>query len=399
MMPPCNTAVLPEDHMLQTSDLDYDLPRELIATTPAEPRDSSRLLVVKGSGEGEHAIFRDLPEYLRRGDRLVLNTSKVLPARLLGVRRDTGGKAEALFLEFGPEPGVWVCLVKARRFRDGAVIDLESSKGGPSGHAIELIQRHDEVSGAWLVRVLDAPVESDAAFRSYSMAVLDAAGRVPLPPYIRSARRSEGSEDQVAADMDRYQTVYAEVAGSVAAPTAGLHFTPAVLEELSVRGILRRDVTLHVGAGTFREVETDTIEAHPMHRESCWASPEVLEDLRGARKAGHRVVAVGTTAARTLEASAERSGGWLETDLLITPGYQWKLVDAMVTNFHLPRSTLMAMIAALLPGGVEQLHAVYRRAIEARYRFYSYGDAMLVLPEEPSAMRENSASNRQPADA
>lgn len=368
--------------MLRTRDLEYDLPRELIATTPVEPRDSARLLVVRGSAEPEHAVFRDLPGFLDSGDRLVVNTSRVIPARLQGVRRDTGGKVEGLFLEFGPEPGLWVCMVKARRFRPGAEIGLVDASGEPSVHVIELVERHEDVPGAWLVRLVGEPWESGGAFRAHSMAVLGEVGRVPLPPYIRSARRAGGGEDQTEGDIERYQTVYADpaAAGSVAAPTAGLHFTPGVLGALAERGVVRRDVTLHVGAGTFREVEAEVVEDHPMHRELCHAPGEVMDDLAAARRGERRVIAVGTTAARTVEASAGAGGGWMETDLLITPGYDWRLVNALVTNFHLPRSTLMAMVAALLPGGVEQLQAVYARAIEAEYRFYSYGDAMLVLP-------------------
>jgi S-adenosylmethionine:tRNA ribosyltransferase-isomerase len=368
--------------MLRTRDLEYNLPRELIATTPAEPRDSARLLVVRGSAEPEHAVFADLPGFLAAGDRLVVNTSRVIPARLQGVRTDTGGKAEGLFLEFGPQPGLWVCMVKARRFRVGAEIRLLDASGEPSGHTIELLERHADVPGAWLVRPGGGPWDDAGAFRAHTMAVLGEVGRVPLPPYIRSARRAGGAEDQTPQDPDRYQTVYADAgaAGSVAAPTAGLHFTPSVLGAIADRGVQRRDVTLHVGAGTFREVETDVVEDHPMHREFCHAPEAVMEDLRAARRGGHRVVAVGTTAARTIEACAVVGPGWQETDLLITPGYDWKLVSALVTNFHLPRSTLMAMVAALLPGGVEQLQAAYARAIEHKYRFYSYGDAMLVLP-------------------
>jgi len=368
--------------MLQTRDLEYDLPRELIATTPAEPRDSARLLVVSGTAEPEHAVFRELPQFLDPGDRFVVNTSQVIPARLKGVRRDTGGKVEGLFLEFGPEPGVWVCMVKARRFKPGTGIELLDGSGGRSAHNIELVERHSEIPGAWLVRLAGGSWESDASFRAHSMAVLGEVGRVPLPPYIRSARRDGGGKDQTEGDVERYQTVYADpsAAGSVAAPTAGLHFTPEVLETLTERGVLRRDVTLHVGAGTFREVETDIVEDHPMHRELCHAPAEVMDDLATSKRDGHRIVAVGTTAARTVEANAQSGGGWLETDLLITPGYHWHVVNALITNFHLPRSTLMAMVAALLPGGVEQLQMVYARAIEAEYSFYSYGDAMLVLP-------------------
>ena len=382
MMPGNHGGVLHEDHMLRTRDLDYDLPRELIATTPAEPRDSARLMVIRGESEPEHHVFRELPELLVSGDRLVVNTSRVIPARFLGQRRDTGGKAEGLFLEFGPEPGQWVCMVKARRFKAGAVIDLFDSDNRPSGHAIDLIERLDDVPGAWLIRVVGGAWSDYAAFRDHSMDVLTEVGLVPLPPYIRSARRSGGDEEQNPADPERYQTVYADpsAAGSVAAPTAGLHFTPEVLARLRERGVIRHGVTLHVGAGTFREVETDLVEDHPMHREFCHAEPAMLDDAATARAEGRRVIAVGTTAARTLEASAGTDGGWLETDLLITPGYRWKLVGGMITNFHLPRSTLMAMIAALLPGGVDQLHTAYAAAIEAKYRFYSYGDAMLLLP-------------------
>ena len=377
-----NTDALPEGHMLRTRDLDYDLPRELIATAPAEPRDSARLLVIRGQAEPEHTVFRDLPELLAADDRLVVNTSRVLPARLLGQREDTGGNAEGLFLEFGDEPGQWVCMVKARRFKPGARIGLFGRGNAPSPHAIELVERHPRVPGAWIVRLVGGPWEDEWQFKTLSMAVLGEVGHVPLPPYIRSARRNEGQEDERTEDLERYQTVYADPAeaGSVAAPTAGLHFTPAVLEALASRGVVRRDVTLHVGAGTFREVETELVEDHEMHHELCHAPASVMDDLRAARRGGHRVLAVGTTAARTIEAGAEGPGGWFETNLLITPGYQWKLASALITNFHLPRSTLMAMVAALLPGGVEQLHEVYARAIEARYRFYSYGDAMLVLP-------------------
>ncbi len=368
--------------MLRTRDLEYDLPRELIATAPAEPRDSARLLVVRSNQAPEHAVFRDLPEFLDAGDRLVVNTSRVIPARLLGQREDTGGKAEGLFLEFGSEPGTWVCMVKARRFKPGARIRLFDRYGAPSAHAVELVDQDAKVPGAWIVRLIGGPWDSNEVFRSHSMAVLADIGHVPLPPYIRSARREGGQLDEKAQDHDRYQTVYADPAeaGSVAAPTAGLHFTPSVLEALAERGVVRRDVTLHVGAGTFREVAAEHVEDHDMHHELCHAPSAVMDDLKATRRQGQRVVAVGTTAARTIEAGAGRPGGWFETDLLITPGYQWKLASALITNFHLPRSTLMAMVAALLPGGVEQLQAVYTAAIEQRYRFYSYGDAMLVLP-------------------
>ncbi|MEQ9097141.1 MAG: tRNA preQ1(34) S-adenosylmethionine ribosyltransferase-isomerase QueA [Phycisphaerales bacterium] len=382
MMPPRNITALREGDMLRTRDLEYHLPRELIATTPAEPRDSARLLVVRGQAEPEHATFRDLPAFLDRGDRVVVNTSRVIPARLVGRRDDTGGKVEGLFLAFGPEIGQWLCMVKARRFRAGARITLHGRDGSPSPHAIELIERSGEIPGAWVVALAGSDRDDPDQFKAASMAVLADVGHVPLPPYIRSARREGGQADEWGEDVDRYQTVYADPAssGSVAAPTAGLHFTPSVLQALSKLGVVRRDVTLHVGAGTFREVETEIVEDHPMHRELCFASADVISDLRAARQKGSRVIAVGTTAARTLEASAAIAGEWIETDLLITPGFEWQLVNGLITNFHLPRSTLMAMVAALLPGGLEQLQAVYAAAIAARYRFYSYGDAMLVLP-------------------
>ncbi|MEO1007423.1 MAG: tRNA preQ1(34) S-adenosylmethionine ribosyltransferase-isomerase QueA [Planctomycetota bacterium] len=373
--------------MLPTRDLDYDLPPELVATRPAEPRDAARLMVLRGDAPPEHRVFRDLPDLLERGDRVVLNTSRVLPARFVGVREDTGGRVEGLFL--GVAGQAWHAMIKSRRFRAGAVVRLSERDGSASADCIELAERLEGTPGAWVVRPRLASGSGDA--RADAIAVLDRLGRPPLPPYIRSARRRSGEPDDGPADLDRYQTIYAgesdaasaPAAGSVAAPTAGLHFTAGVFGGLEARGIARRDVRLHVGIGTFRDVEADTVEAHDMHAEWCHAEAAAMRDLVGAADAGGRVVAVGSTATRTLETLAESPGDWgrwIETSLLVTPGWRWRLVGGMVTNFHLPRSTLMALVAAMLPGGVQQLHAVYRIAIERRYRFYSYGDAMLILP-------------------
>jgi len=383
--------------MLRTSDLDYELPAERIATAPASPRDSARLMVVRGDSEPEDAVFSDLPGLLAPGDHLVVNTSRVLPARFVGVRDDTGGRVEGLFLGMadasaGGWVGAWLALVRSRRFRVGAAVSLLDRSGSPSGDRVVLVERREDPPGAWVVGVLPATGWADTTaegVRQGSLELLERVGRPPLPPYIRGARRAAGVGEESAEDAGHYQTVYADGAsgagpaeGSVAAPTAGLHFTPRVLDGLAARGVGRSAVTLHVGAGTFREVQSPTVQGHAMHSEWCRAEPEVMDRLAGVRAAGGRVIAVGTTSCRTLESvsAADAAGRWLETDLLITPGHRWRVVDGLITNFHLPRSTLMALVAARLPGGVEQLLACYRSAIARGYRFYSYGDAMLVLP-------------------
>lgn len=375
---------------MRTDELDFELPSELIATRPAEPRDSSRLLVVQRSDPDrlEHRVFRDLPELLSPNDLLVFNRSRVVPARLLGVREDTGSKLEGLYLHDaeGEGGGVeWVAMIKTKRAKPGKRYALLDQSGQPSETTIELLQRDDaEGPGAWRVRVEGA---GDGSFET-----LQRLGRTPLPPYILAQRKARDDDPGEGYDRAHYQTTFASQteAGSVAAPTAGLHFTSGVIDQLHARGIDTTEVTLHVGAGTFKPVETEMLADHPMHHEWCG-----LGDASGhfPPEPGQRVIAVGTTSARTLESYAQLASqhpdGVLpdrySTDILIAPGYSWKWVHGMVTNFHLPRSTLLAMIAALLdvPGevhGLDRVHEIYREAIAQRYRFYSYGDAMLVLP-------------------
>jgi len=382
---------------VRTSELDYELPPGLIATRACEPRDAARLLVCSRSDASrlEHRVVRDLPRLLGAGDTLAFNTSRVIPARLVGRNLDTGGGVEGLYLrDVEPARGgapVWEALIKARRFRPGRRIALLGPDERPAGVTLTLLERTGEEAGAWWVAVgCDTPGQT-------TIQILERAGRTPLPPYIRSARRAAGLDVPDAEDRARYQTVYAGgtlAAGSIAAPTAGLHFTPALLGQLAARGVRRADVTLHVGPGTFKPVETETLEQHPMHAEWCSMDGRAIAAVFGSTPAGRepappgggRIVAVGSTAARTIEsygAALERGGpapASLETDLLIAPGYRWRRVEAMLTNFHLPRSTLLAMIAALFPEGMGRVREIYAEAIREGYRFYSYGDAMLVLP-------------------
>ncbi|MFG0245183.1 MAG: tRNA preQ1(34) S-adenosylmethionine ribosyltransferase-isomerase QueA [Phycisphaerales bacterium JB052] len=378
---------------MRTDELDFELPSELIATRPAEPRDASRLLVVQRSDPGriEHRVFSDLPELLSPSDLLVFNRSRVVPARLLGQRVGTGSKLEGLYLHDAPEHehaggGVeWIAMIKTKRAQPGKRYALLDQAGQPSDTIIELIERDDaEGPGAWRVRVEGGD--------GGSFEILKRLGRTPLPPYILAQRKARDDDPGEQFDRSHYQTTYASQAepGSVAAPTAGLHFTTGVIDQLHARGIDTTEVSLHVGAGTFKPVETETLEDHPMHHEWCG-----LGDASGRfpPEPNQRVIAVGTTSARTLESyaqlAAEHPNSVLpdrySTDILIAPGYDWRWVHGMVTNFHLPRSTLLAMIAGLLevPGqvnGLDRVHEIYREAIAQRYRFYSYGDAMLVLP-------------------
>lgn len=367
---------------MRTDELDYHLPERLIATEPATPRDAARMLVVSRSDRGrlEHRRVRDLPELLEPADLLVFNRSRVLPARFLGVREDTRGRVQGLYLREGDEPQTWVAMVKSRRFRAGAPIRLLNRAGEPADVRLTLLRRAgEEEPGAWVVRVEGS---------GNSEQILDRVGHPPLPPYIRAARKRAGAGGQTPDDLDRYQTVFAREAGSVAAPTAGLHFTPGLLDALDRRGVERTSVLLHVGTGTFKPVETETLEAHAMHSEWCSLGEEparaVLERAEGRR--GGRVLAVGTTAVRTLEAYAmahARTGvvpPSMETDLLIAPGHRFAWVQGVMTNFHLPRSTLLALVAALFPDGMDRVGEIYAEAIRERYRFYSYGDAMLILP-------------------
>ncbi|MFG0306974.1 MAG: tRNA preQ1(34) S-adenosylmethionine ribosyltransferase-isomerase QueA [Phycisphaerales bacterium JB040] len=394
---------------MRTELLDFDVPRELIATEPVSPRDAARLLVCSRSDASrvEHRLVRDLPELLARGDRLVFNTTRVLPARLLGENKETGGATEALFLDdLGPvEAGGtgtgegaggwgarWRVMIKAKRARAGRTIALFDPSGEPT--RIEMTLR-ERVDGGWVVEVRDWAGESGSTLEA-----LERVGRTPLPPYIRGARKDRGVEHTDEEDRAWYQTAYAHEPagmhpeqvglGSVAAPTAGLHFTPGLLERLGGLGVERSEVSLHVGAGTFQPIEADEVEGHDMHSEWCSleASGRAALEQASARDRGEavgRVIPVGSTSARTLEsfAGAGRWEGWLSTSLMIAPGYKWRVADGLLTNFHLPRSTLLAMVASLFGAGedgVARLRAVYDEAVRERYRFFSYGDAMLVLP-------------------
>lgn len=375
--------------MLRTADLDYDLPPDRIATRPVSPRDAARLMVIHRDtpDEPRHHHIRDLPTLLSPGDLLVVNRSRVIPARFLGHWLDTGGHIEGLYVDSTPD-GHWRVMLKARRFRHGAPIVLLDRHGQRSDIQLTLLHRDEGDATLWHVTA------SDGAAPASAIEMLERVGRTPLPPYIRARRKTEHADIDDADDRDRYQTVYAGEAGSVAAPTAGLHFTPALLDRLAVAGIGRADVTLHVGLGTFKPVETEFIEQHPMHAEWCSMPEATATAIQSTHEHGGHVIAVGTTAARTLESLAldvadhqDTRHGVADypktghpTSLLITPGHQWRSTDALLTNFHLPRSTLMAMVSAMLPGGAPQLIRLYTHAIREGYRFYSYGDAMLILP-------------------
>ncbi len=342
---------------MRISDFDYDLPQELIAQAPLPERDASRLLVLeRASGRIGHHRFRELPSLLDPGDLLVVNRSRVFPARLLG-RRAGGGEAEVLLVRRKPD-GTWDALVRpGRRLRPGSTVEVADDltvriEGGEPGSPLRR------------VRLLARDGDPEEA--------LSRRGHVPLPPYIRRP-------DQPA-DRERYQTVYAREPGSVAAPTAGLHFTPAALEALAARGVERAEVVLHVGPGTFRPVEVEQVEDHRVDPEPCTIPTETAEALARARARGARVLAVGTTVTRTLESAALAAGvvpaGSTETALVIVPGHRFQVVDALVTNFHLPRSSLLLLVAAF--AGRERVLAAYAEAVRERYRFYSYGDAMLI---------------------
>lgn len=339
---------------MKTSDFVYDLPEELIAQTPLERRDGSRLLVLdKDTGALEHHFFYDLPEYLRPGDCLVLNDSRVIPARLFGVR-PSGGAAEVVLLK-ELEGGRWECLTRpGKKMRPGTEVRFGDG---------ELTAVVEEVTdgGNRILRF-----QYDGIF----LEILDRLGQMPLPPYIKTQLD----------DPERYQTVYAREPGSAAAPTAGLHFTPELLDSIRAMGVEVRFVTLHVGLGTFRPVKAENIEEHEMHSEFCTVPEETAEAIRRTRERGGRVVAVGTTSCRTLESfgrpdgTVQAASGW--TDIFIYPGYKFKCVDALVTNFHLPGSTLVMLVSAL--AGRENILHAYNVAVNERYRFFSFGDAMLI---------------------
>jgi S-adenosylmethionine:tRNA ribosyltransferase-isomerase len=354
---------------VRTAEFDYHLPPERIAQTPIEPRDASRLLVVHRRTEAlEHRRFYALPDYLEAGDLLVFNESRVIPARLFA-RKSTGGQAEILLLE-RRAPRTWEALVGGRRVRLGTRLRvLDGPAGEPTGAEAEVIE-----VGERATRVLrfDRPV----------LALAQEAGVTPLPPYIHEPLE----------DPERYQTIYAREPGSAAAPTAGLHFTPELMLALREKGVRFAFVTLHVGLDTFQPVREAQIEAHRMHTEHCRLTAEVAQQINQTKLAGQRVVAVGTTSVRVLETAAQAAlepgctaaCAWQAvrafegpTDLFITPGWSFRAVDALITNFHLPRSTLLMLVAAFT--GKALMDRAYAEAIEEEYRFYSFGDAMLIL--------------------
>ncbi|MFQ6016146.1 MAG: tRNA preQ1(34) S-adenosylmethionine ribosyltransferase-isomerase QueA [Anaerolineae bacterium] len=352
---------------MKTSHFDYDLPSHLIAQTPVEPRHDSRLMVLsRREGTLEHRRFRDIVAYLRPGDLLVCNDSRVIPARLYGRKSPTEGKVELLLLHQQGE-GLWEALVRGRKVRVGSQITVGEGEIPPTGspepngvvgHVLEPTE-----SGAWLIR-FSPPIEP----------VLEDLGVVPLPPYIH----------QPLADPERYQTVYARVKGSAAAPTAGLHFTPELIEEIQAQGVEFAFVTLHIGLDTFRPVGEERVEDHHIHREYCELTPEVAKRISRVRKEGRRVIAVGTTVVRVLETAAANLSpksllppfrGW--TDLFIYPGFQFTVVDALITNFHLPRSPLLLLVSAF--AGRDLIMRAYQEAIRLQYRFYSFGDATFII--------------------
>jgi len=363
---------------LKISDFDYDLPPELIAQTPLEPRDASRLLVVqRSSGTLTHQHFRDLGDYLRPGDLLVANQSRVIPARLLGRRTETGGLVEVLLLAERSDLGqdYWETLVRpGRRLRGGAIIIFGDETSATRLQA-EVLQRTDADGRIvhFSVPLQDPSTNSNDPHSLLTVRqLIDELGRMPLPPYIHETLN----------DPERYQTVYARIRGSAAAPTAGLHFTPHLLDQLRQQGIRVGFVTLHVGLDTFRPVETEDVSEHKMHSEEIVLDAPTAELINETRKAGGRIVAVGTTSVRVLESVASLYGGRIEsyhghTRLFITPGYHFNVVDAMITNFHLPRSTLLLLVSAF--AGKPLMDQAYQEAIRAHYRFFSFGDAMLLL--------------------
>lgn len=359
--------------MVRTSDFDYHLPPELIAQTPAEPRDSSRLLVLRrATGQREHRRFTDILEYLRPGDLMVFNQSRVIPARLYGRRDDNGGRVELLLLR-REAAGVWAALARpGRRLRPGDTVTITPPDNAVAPTALN-------------VEILESRPNGVKAVRLSSETAIDAMGHTPLPPYIR----------ETLADPERYQTVYARQPGSAAAPTAGLHFTPQLLSSIAAAGVETAFVTLHVGLDTFRPLQGEDPAAHTIHTERYWLDAAAASALNRARAAGRRVIAVGTTSVRALEQAAADAAAVNRQDfrptegdanIYILPGHQFRAVDALLTNFHLPRSTLLMLVSAFAAppptppdNGRQLMLATYAEAIQRRYRFYSFGDAMLIV--------------------
>lgn len=357
----------------QISSWNYDLPESLIASRPAAQRDASRLMVVRrDSGQIEHCSIADLPHLLQPNDRLVLNNTKVMPARLFGFRTQTLGRWEGLFLQHHSE-NQWQITGQTRgKLQAGESItlipasesdkDLDQIDRSLCSQQLQLVEKLPD--GTWLVKLQPEGLTSE---------VLDEYGTLPLPPYIGRKVADES-------DKDRYQTVYAKTAGAIAAPTAGLHFTDELLDECSTKGIHTTSVTLHVGIGTFRPVNANQLSDHRMHSEWCEVTESAFTEIQTAKQASGNIVCIGTTSVRTLEAAANEttSQHWSgSTDLFIRPGFEFQLVDQLLTNFHLPGSTLVVLVASL--AGYELTMEAYRKAVEEKYRFYSYGDAMLIL--------------------
>ena len=340
---------------LKTSDYYYELPPELIAQDPLEDRSASRLMVLdKKTGAVSHHVFREITSFLNPGDCLVLNNTRVIPARLMGVREETGGAVEVLLLK-RRAGDVWECLVKpGKKARPGT--RLVFGDGLLHAQVEEVVE-----DGNRLIRFFYDGIWEE---------VLDRLGEMPLPPYITHKLQ----------DKNRYQTVYAKFDGSAAAPTAGLHFTPELLEQIQDMGVDLAYVTLHVGLGTFRPVKVENVKEHHMHSEYYQVSAEAAQKINRAKESGHRVICVGTTSCRTVESASDENGHLEEccdnTDIFIYPGYRFKVLDALITNFHLPESTLVMLVSAL--AGREHVLAAYEEAVKERYRFFSFGDAMLI---------------------
>ena len=342
--------------MMDINDFDYDLPEELIAQDPIEDRSSSRLLLLdKKTGKTQDKIFRDIIDELNPGDCLVINNTKVIPARLMGVKEDTGAHIEVLLLK-REQDDVWEVLVKpGKKAKPGTIIIF--GDGRLKAEVLEVVE--------------DGNRKIRFSYQGIFEEILDELGQMPLPPYITHQLK----------DKNRYQTVYAKHTGSAAAPTAGLHFTPELLKEIEEKGIDIARVTLHVGLGTFRPVKVDEITDHHMHSEFYQVDEEAAKKINRAKDSGHRVICVGTTSCRTIESAADETGhlkptsGW--TEIFIYPGYKFKILDGLITNFHLPESTLIMLVSAL--AGREHVLAAYEEAVQERYRFFSFGDAMLIV--------------------
>ena len=352
---PCQSSER-QMHSMLKKDFWYDLPKELIAQEPASPRDSARLMVLSQKDDSiQHKIFRDLPDFLEPGDLLVVNNSKVLPARIVGIKQPTGAVCELLLLR-QVKGDQWECLAKpGKRMQVGTKVSFGD------GSLTAVVDETLEDGNKYVTFYYDTETLYEK---------LDEFGKMPLPPYIKEELQ----------DQERYQTVYSKVNGSAAAPTAGLHFTPELLEKIQAKGVNIGYVTLHVGLGTFRPVKEDDIEQHDMHSEYCVIPPETATLINETKARGGRVICVGTTSCRTLESWAQEDGhmepsaGW--TSIYIYPGYRFKVMDALVTNFHLPQSTLIMLVSALA-GREHVLHA-YEEAVKEKYRFFSFGDAMFI---------------------